>query len=150
MKILRPADFVIGGAERPYLKRWWILPRNRWFNVYLHKIMRSDDDRAFHDHPWWNCSVVLSGGYWEITPDFFMVWRGSGSVVFRRATSLHRLALETPPGASEPLACWTLFFTGPRIREWGFACPQGWRHWRDFCGGANGEVVGRGCGEGGA
>ena len=48
----RPADFVIGGAERPYLRRWWVIPRNRLFNVYLHQFLRSDDDRALHDHPW--------------------------------------------------------------------------------------------------
>jgi hypothetical protein len=35
--------------------------------------------------------------------------------------------------------------TGPRIREWGFWCPQGWRHWRAFTSGRNGETIGRGC-----
>jgi hypothetical protein len=41
----------------------------------------------------------------------------------------------------------SLFMTGPKVREWGFACPKGWVHWRDFTGGENGELVGRGCGE---
>jgi len=137
----RPADFVIGGAERPYLFRWFVIPRNRWFNIYLHKIVRSDDDRALHDHPWLNCSIVLKGGYIEITGKKWL-WRGAGSIVFRRAKALHRLAIH-----SAVPVCWTLFITGPRIRDWGFACPKGWVHWKDFTGGANGEIVGRGCGE---
>ena len=26
--------------------------RNKIFNIYLHQIIRSDDDRALHDHPY--------------------------------------------------------------------------------------------------
>ena len=62
----RPPDFVIGGSDRPYMHPWWLIPRNPWFNVYLHRIMRSDDDRALHDHPWVNCSVLLEGSYVEL------------------------------------------------------------------------------------
>ena len=40
---------VIG---KNYLSRWHIIPRNRYFNIYLHKFVGSDDDRALHDHPW--------------------------------------------------------------------------------------------------
>jgi len=144
----RPADFVIGGAERPYLFRWFVIPRNRWFNIYLHKIVRSDDDRALHDHPWWNVSVILQGGYVEVYRPKWLRdpnhnvsrWRTAGQVTFRRASALHRLELRGEH-------CWSLFITGPRIRDWGFACPKGWVHWKDFTGGANGEIVGRGCGE---
>ena len=31
--------------------------------------------------------------------------------------------------------------------EWGFHCPKGWVHWRDFTAGKDGEIVGKGCGE---
>ena len=48
----RAPDFVIGGSDNPYLLRWFLIPRNPVFNVYLHKFMRSDDDRALHTHPW--------------------------------------------------------------------------------------------------
>jgi hypothetical protein len=57
----RSPDFVIGGDERPYLLRWWVIPRNKVFNVYLHLFLRSDDDRALHDHPWANASMLLRG-----------------------------------------------------------------------------------------
>ena len=62
----RPPDFIIGEPANPYLIRWWVIPRNRWFNIYLHEIRRSDDDRALHDHPWLNCSILLHGGYFSI------------------------------------------------------------------------------------
>jgi quercetin dioxygenase-like cupin family protein len=127
---------VIG--EPAYLKRWWVIPRNEQQNVYLHLILRDDEDRALHDHPWENTSYVISGSYREITPEGTFL-RQPGDLIHRPATALHRLELiDGAPAVS-------LFFTGPKVREWGFECPQGWRHWRDFTGGANGELVGRGC-----
>ena len=58
----RKPDFIIGGHDAPYLLRWWLIPRNRFFNVYVHQFLRSDDDRALHDHPWLlNCAILLNG-----------------------------------------------------------------------------------------
>jgi hypothetical protein len=118
----RPPDYIIGPADGPYMRRWWLIPRNRLFNVYLHHIiMRDDDARALHDHPWWNVSLVLKGGYWEVMPsrridrrklailfqfdctelgaDAFQPphrckWRRPGSIVFRHALDAHRLQLQ--------------------------------------------------------
>lgn len=28
----RPPDVIIGGALHPYLRRWWLIPRNRWLH----------------------------------------------------------------------------------------------------------------------
>jgi len=134
----RPPDYVIGGEDNPYLRRWWLIPRNPLLNFYLHQILRSDDDRALHDHPWVNCSIILRGRYLEVMPDRNVV-RWPGSVTFRWPTAMHRLQL------IDNQHCWTLFITGPRVRSWGFDCPQGWRHWREFTKpGAKGEI-GRGC-----
>jgi hypothetical protein len=136
----RECDFPIGGRVNPYLERWWIIPRNEQQNVYLHRILRNDDDRALHDHPWENASYVIAGSYREITPDGTFI-RNPGDFVQRPATALHRLELID----GEP--CISLFTTGPKLREWGFDCPKGWVNWRDFTAGDNGELVGRGCGE---
>lgn len=156
LKIPRKADFAIGDPEAPYLRRWWIIPRNRFFNIYLHQILKSDDDRALHDHPWFNMSIVLKGGYWEHTPNG-KIWRNPASIVLRRPTTSHRLELATKLAlvdggnvlSTHP--CWTLFITGPRVRNWGFLCPKGWVHWRDFIGVKEGEATGAergpGCGE---
>jgi hypothetical protein len=135
---MRPPDFIIGGSERPYMLRWWIIPKNRWFNVYLHHFLRSDDDRALHDHPWWNLSVLLTGSYIEHTPKGSFR-RRRGRIVLRGARSTHRIELDHGP-------VWTLFLTGPKIREWGFHCPKGWRHWEEFTEPTDGgSTTGKGC-----
>jgi hypothetical protein len=67
----RDPDFIIGGQANPYLLRWWIIPRNRFFNIYLHRFLRSDDDRALHDHSWCNVSILLDGAYYEYMPGCF-------------------------------------------------------------------------------
>lgn len=138
----RPPDFVIGGGENPYLRRWWIIPRNRVFNVYLHHFLRSDDDRALHDHPWINLSVLLAGSYVEHMPGGKAL-RVEGDLIARGPRAAHRVALLADQDGEMPV--WTLFITGPKVREWGFHCPRGWRHWRDFTAGPRGERVGRGC-----
>ena len=132
----RPPDFIIGKPGSPYMRRWYVIPRNRWFNIYLHNIVRSDDNRALHDHPWWNLSILLKGSYREVTPDGTFV-RGAGSMVFRRATAAHRLEVDGPT--------WSLFITGRKVREWGFYCPHGWKIWTSFVDMTNTGSVGPGC-----
>jgi hypothetical protein len=142
----REPDFYIGGKKDPYLLRWWVIPRNRFFNIYLHKFLRDDDDRALHDHPWVSLSVILRGGYIDHMPDRAKR-RRPGRFVFRRAVQAHRIELHRtyPRFGEENIPAWTLFITGPRIREWGFHCPQGWRHWKDFTAPGDSSRVGKGC-----
>ena len=132
----RPPDFVIGTPESPYMRRWWVIPRNRIFNVYLHNIVRGDDDRALHDHPWWNVSILLRGHYREVTPRGTF-YRGRGSIILRHAVSAHRLEVDGPT--------WSLFITGPNVRTWGFHCPKGWVPWQQFCAPGDSAQIGRGC-----
>lgn len=139
----REPNFYIGGKETPYMKRWWVIPRNRFFNIYLHHILRDDEDRALHDHPWVNLSIVLRGCYYEVTPSDGGLLRKEGSFVLRRATAAHRLFL--PHWQKKNIGTWSLFITGPVVREWGFHCPQGWRHWRDFVDGRDAGSIGKGC-----
>ena len=144
MTMFRKPDMVIGERDRPYLNRWWLIPRTRWFNVYLHTIHRDDDDRALHDHPWWNLSILLAGSYVEHTINAGGVHvrklREAGDLVFRRARAAHRLEIARGP-------CWTLFITGPKLRSWGFHCPNGWVPWREFTDPTDSGRIGRGCGE---
>lgn len=145
----RAPDFVIGGGDRPYLRRWFILPRNKLFNVYVHQFLRSDDDRALHDHPWVSLSVLLRGGYFEHTiaaggiERKELLW--AGDCRFRSSGKLaHRIELFN--GAHGPRPCWTLFITGPRYRSWGFHCPQrGWVRWDEFTAPEDSGRVGKGC-----
>lgn len=138
----RAPDFVIGGKENPYLYRWWVIPRNRWFSIYLHKFMRSDDDRALHDHPWINCSILLRGSYVEHTIDQGGINHrrkySTGDVRMRWSGKLaHRVEIDKP--------CWTLFIRGPVYRHWGFHCPAGWVPWEKFVARDDIGSVGKGC-----
>lgn len=157
----RRADVAIGGWDNPYLLRWHIIPKNNFFNIYLHKMLRDDDDRALHDHPWVNVSIILKEGYIEHQPRHLFLFpadprtiaieRRPGHIIFRRAKAAHRLELHKP-GYWEKihydiLPAWSLFITGPKIREWGFWCPNptGWRHWKDFTDATDSSRIGRGC-----
>lgn len=65
----REPDLYIGGREKPYMLRWYAIPRNPIFNVYLHRFLRSDYAEALHDHPWlFNASLLLNGSYDEYVP----------------------------------------------------------------------------------
>lgn len=99
----------------------WLLQRLS-MGVRLHHILRSDDDRAYHDHPWYFVSIILRGGYWEHRPVFrgthyvgdSRKWVKPGRIVIRCHTSLHRL--ELPAGQT----AWTIFITFRYRHGWGF------------------------------
>ena len=119
-------DFQIPG----YLNRWHLIPRNKWFNVYLHQFVGPDPGFHAHDHPWWNMTIKLWGDYLE----FDNRDRGgigaqrifSGRVIIRRAQCWHIIdRLESP-------TCWTLFITGPVVRDWGFWVGDKWIKHTDY------------------
>lgn len=115
--------FRIGSEESPYLIRYFMIPRNRFFNIYLHCFHRGDDDVNFHDHPWYSFSICLNGEYKEVDNRGIRSY-SEGHVRFRSAKYAHQIQVENK--------CWTLFMTGPLIRQWGFHCPKGWVFWRDY------------------
>lgn len=134
--------FIVGTKENPYLHRWYLIPRNRWLNIYLHQFLRDDDDRALHDHPWRSLSILLRGRYLEITPDGQREFR-AGNIIWRNAEYRHRLLIS--PYGNRP--AWTLFLTGRKVRTWGFWCPQGFVPWNKFVVPSKPGQVGRGCGD---
>lgn len=170
---VRPFDIMIGAKagdrydpenprrytpEDAYMLRWWVVPRSQETeNVYFHHFLRSDDDRALHDHPWPNISILLEGDYIEEVPANpylpagrrIQIQRRAGDVITRPANSAHRVMLHEDE-SGKPLPVKSLFMTGPVERQWGFWCPQGWRHWKDFTGynsTGDSSIVGPGCGE---
>ena len=129
---------IMDRADRePYLVRYYVLFKERVtfpYNVFLHKFLKSDPDDV-HDHPWNYFTIILKGGYWEWIPVFdslgvkfneYKVWRGPGSFRFGKSTNYHRIELE--PG----VVAWTLFFVGPKKREWGFLVNNKWIHYEKY------------------
>ncbi len=129
-KLFGRSDIYFG--DDLYMRRWRIGHRFRW-SLRIHHIVRSDRDRELHDHPFDFVSLILWGGYVEITPTRFTDpegtpnhrrWYGPGSIIRRKAENLHRLELKRP--------AWTLVLRGPIRREWGFVTTMGWVPWQDF------------------
>jgi hypothetical protein len=160
----RPPDFLIGGMLAPYLLRWYVTPwsglyrdidaadKTFWQHIvsrlpaiYAHEFHRSDDDRALHDHPWLNLSILVHGTYVEHTISaggvHHRITRCPGDRVGRGPRTAHRV--EIAPGR----ICRTLFITGPRVRDWGFHCTKGWVPWQKFVASNDRGAVGVGCGE---
>ena len=167
---MRKPDLIIGPRDNPQTLRWQLFKFRGW-QLCLHKWLRSDDDRALHDHSGDSISIILTRGYWDVieewcdgTPDDYPVseqwhYRGDGEwsreltvwrypliPVFRKAEAPHRVILPT----SAPV--WSLWFRWPPRREWGFHCPKGWKHWRDYLNSrgnyydAGESITGPGCG----
>ncbi len=123
-----------------YMNRGWIMKYNKYLfgiGARIHEILKSDSDRAYHDHPWrWYITIILLGGYLEIKPTYDKsglyrgekrTWYGPGSILFRRAKDLHRL--EIPIG--QPAT--TLFITGKWMQDWGFVPNPNWKiFWKDY------------------
>ena len=109
-----------------YMERWWWRKKSLYFDIFFHRLYRSDDDRAMHDHPRPNISIILSGEYVEHTiaaggVHYRKRYR-AGDVILRRATYAHRL--EIVPGSMVQ----TMFIVGPEWRDWGFHFPTGWKN----------------------
>lgn len=149
----REPDVTIGTREDRYMLRWWVIPRNKVFNIYLHRILRSDDDRALHDHPWACMTLLLSGYYDDVVPvdpaqpagELRRIPVYQGDLHFRGLHAAHRL--EIPPYYPPEKApeTWSLFFTGPVMKPWGFFCKSGWKPWKKYV--VDMDASGSGCGE---
>ena len=141
MAVSREPDEIIGfnersrlphlrPVERPFLRRWLVIPKNRLLNIYFHQFVANDEDRACHCHPWINFSYVVDGQYIEHTIAAGGVHHKevikAGHWKFRWATDAHRVEL------IDGRPSWSLFITGPVMRTWGFHCASGWISHHEF------------------
>jgi quercetin dioxygenase-like cupin family protein len=97
--------------------------------IRVHEILRSDDDRALHNHPWGYVTIILEEGYYEITEDHYGERSERmlpGRVLFRKAGDSHRLVL------TEGTVARTLFITGRWQHGWGFFVDGQFVPWRDY------------------
>jgi hypothetical protein len=122
---------IVSKEGKIHFRRWRILA-TPWFNIYIHNILRSDEEAHPHDHPWNFLSFVLKGGYSEEWLHFYedkayqkgapllKSVRRPGTFVYHDAKDFHKLTLLKG-------SAWTLVFTfGKRRPSWGFQTEQGW------------------------
>ncbi len=111
-----PRTFIIKFKERlglptcPYLVRWRL--ETKWGSVRLHHWLGPDDSRNFHDHPWDFVTFVLKGGYTDSNPN--------GKQHLKAPAVQYRSAIHQHTVFPDSKGAWTLVFTGPKIRPWGF------------------------------
>lgn len=121
----------------------WLTER---IGIRAHVILRSDRDRALHDHPVAAVSVVLSGGYWEVgapneecrdrpytyasllrtldkeTPGAFTSFNADFNVHWRGPGSIVARSADTPHRLVLPsgTSAKTFWIMGRKTRGWGF------------------------------
>ncbi len=129
-----PVSEVIttGDRDSPYLYRWHIIPKNKLFNIFLHHFV-GNDKRYLHDHPWASLAYQLSGSLFEVYSKSRSYTAPVKNRIIKRGKWTYRSAkfmhfLKLPGLIAEPESTWTLFFTGPKFKKWGFITANGWRN----------------------
>lgn len=100
----------MGDQNDPYLIRWMIIFFN--YSIRIHKWIRSDDKRFFHDHPGDFISIVLKGSYKNVTPQGTFHVKAP-SIWKAKATGRHYLDIPKE-------GAWTLLFCGRPYHKWAF------------------------------
>jgi hypothetical protein len=133
-----PYRHITGPDGTVYMERYWL------FNPYpaessgqglrfpisvrLHRIMREDQDRALHDHPWNARTFILRGDYTEVREDGRTYWRRAGDTARLRFGEFHQITSVSDGGV------WTLFVTGKYRGTWGFLVDGVKVQWRKYLG----------------
>lgn len=130
--------------KQDYLRRWSLWLPFGW-SIKLHQILRADDDRCSHDHPWSFLRIILWGGYTEEfrherpSDTGYGVHVSSGTQTLKSwrpwapwrvylcsGSFRHRIT------ALSGKSSWTLVVCGPKVREWGFFTNSGFMPWKSF------------------
>jgi len=121
---------IINCDHDPYLERWYIV-RSKKFSMYVHKFVRSDEDRALHDHPWNFLVIPIWRGYNEYNLKGIRRVYPIFGTRYRKAEYRHRVKLINNKEA------WSIFVTFNKRRMWGFWPIYGFvdykKWWRDLC-----------------
>lgn len=140
-----PFTHIKGPNGEMYMERYWLFnpypesssQRRRWqfpISIRLHHIMRADEDRHLHDHPWNARTFILRGWYTEVRPsedpDYTVqgFLRFEGDTVALKFGEYHRITAVSPGGV------WTLFVTGKYRGTWGFLVDGVKVQWRKYLG----------------
>lgn len=127
-----------------YMMRWWLFnPYNfdmssevkrheremdLFPSVRVHHILRKDDDRHLHDHPWDARTIILKGWYKELKEDGVEYLRKKGDTNPIKFGEYHRITEVSEGGV------YTLFFTWKYMGTWGFLVDGVKVPWRKYLG----------------
>lgn len=118
-----------GNPNDVYMARWWLfnpysgsleggsyVPTLKWcpISIRVHHILRPDEDRDLHDHPWNARTVILAGWYDEEREGGVNARRCVGDTASLAFGEYHRINDVSDGGVV------TLFITGRKRGTWGF------------------------------
>ena len=105
----------LGREECPYMRRWVF--NFYFFSIRVHQWYRSDDKRYMHNHAFNFLTIVLKGGYTDVSDDGngnkTFQWLAVGDMYYRKASHTHYVS-EPEHGTI------TLLFCGRKKQNWGF------------------------------
>jgi hypothetical protein len=137
----------------PLMIRYYLTPKIFNFRLVIHKFLRSDNDRHYHDHPWNFISFLLKGSYDEHMPffqyynspyvnvdEFYIEDKNKDTVLRHKRFSLirrpkwwkHWVELGKDDCCNEFISCYTLVLLYGKRREWGFHTEKGWVKHTDY------------------
>lgn len=162
---LRPFSEIRNQAGVLYMSRWWVFnpyPKSsqdrRWWHlpisIRVHHIVRPDDDRALHDHPWNARTIILRGWYTEKRPSDLSKTQLSAETqdLINRCSAQGNYELAEyftrRPGDTATLrvgeyhtitdvsegGVYTLFISGKWRADWGFLVNGVKVWWREYLG----------------
>jgi hypothetical protein len=145
-----------------YMGRWWLFnPYSRethkpalWWcpwSFRIHHIMRPDEDRDLHDHPWNARTIILSGWYTEerLEPASTADWLSDRPTLLLQDDEIYKVTMQTRnPGDTarlnhgeyhridqvSPGGVITLFITSKWRGDWGFLVNGVKVPWRTYTG----------------
>lgn len=138
------ADFLIKRAQSTpyahldgYMNRWWLFngydpldkskSRGRWLpSIRIHHILRADNARHMHDHPWNARTIILRGAYSEERLDGSCYLRTVGSTAKLNYGEFHHITHVTEGGV------WTMFLSWRYKGTWGFNVDGKKVPWREY------------------
>lgn len=138
-----------------YMRRWWLFnphsrdaagakqpPRWPWLpSIRVHEILRPDDDKHLHDHPFDARTIVLKGWYAEEreSDPHVECYRERGYTgpitvgMFHRITDVSREGEYDTPDWDVMEVCTTLFITfGQEAEDWGFKVAGRKVPWQEY------------------
>ena len=143
----RVRDYLIKRAMRTpyshlpgYMDRYWLFNAYdkvngnevtpiKWLpSIRIHHILRRDDDRHMHDHPWDARTIILDGHYIErrLGQEGVFLIRKRGDTAALKFGEYHTITYVPDGGV------WTLFITFGYKGTWGFLVDGKKVPWREY------------------
>lgn len=140
MTTITKRDITNISGDELYLRRWSLWLPFGW-SLKIHKIVRADDDRCQHDHPWNFIRIILWGGYVEERGSKRVTlkpWRPWAPWRIYPAVGVFKHRIDRLLNGEFN---WSLILCSPKVRSWGFFTREGWIPWKKFVEDVSGKRV---------